>query len=696
MVDGSQGRVLCFDAFKVDLDAMEVRGPEGPVPVEPQVFDLIALLAQHPGRLIGHDEIIAKVWHGRIITDSAIATRVAAARKALGDDGSAQRIIKTIRGRGFRFELTPAVGAHQSRATAAAPAVECDHYVLSCTPRGFGLLMRTHKSGPVREDWREALPALLEAAVRRCGGAPEAPSLAAFESALDAFTCARTLLDDTEAHCAKLPAEERWTVKLGIACGTLDHGFAHAMAGRMDALAHAGGICMTKRVHDALVGAVNMEAVAVNEGEPDEASPFKVVRIGERQLARPHRFQPAPTLNVGMAEPADISVVALPFSVMGDDPELENLALGLRLEFQTAFSQLSGVYAVSHGTARTFVGAGSAEAAELLSVRYVLQGNVRALGRKIRLTLELYDHLRQSVIWSEAYDGSLDDGFDFQQTMTARVVREIDVAVLSGEQARIWHKKLGGLKGVRLYYRAQREFNAMTRESLRSARESFERLHEMRPDIAIGSTWTALCHWFELQRGWADDPVQTTAAVKHWAQIAMSKEDADGQAYTAACHVHLLEREFEDSLRIGEQGIAIRPSCPNANGIYAHSLYYCGLLDKAIHHARLAIRFMPNHPPFFAVVLAGALHARGDHNAAIAIAKDAVRLNQNDGHAKAILCSALVAIDREPEALAVAVELKRMEPDFRPIPFLNRLPFRHDHMRDQLTLNCSRAILQAE
>jgi len=450
-------------------------------------------------------------------------------------------------------------------------------------------------------------------------------------------------------------------------------------------------------VKDATAGEVDIQAVPLNAAEPQDGnSAFKVLQIGERVLVKPEKRQPVQTINMDLPEPIEVSVVALPFTVVGEGNELSDLAWGLRLDFQTAFSQLSGICPISQTTAVTFTGASSPEAAQTLGVRYVLQGNVRSIGRKIRLVLELYDHRRGRVVWNEAYEGSLDEEIDFQQRMTARLVREMDVAVLSGEQARVWHKKLGGLKGVRIYYNGLREFFFMTRESLRSARESFELLHRMHSDIAIGATWTCLCHWFELQRGWTDNPAQTTAAVKHWARLAIDREDADGQAYTALCHLNLLEHAFEESLKTGEQAVTIRPSCPNANGNYAHSLYYCGLLDKAIHHARLAIRFMPNYPALYAAVLAGALHARGDHEAAIAIAKDSVRMNPNDGHAKAILCSALQESGRVQEAVAVAVDLKRMEPDFCPIPFLNRLPFREETMRSQLALNCSRAILAAE
>jgi len=105
---------LSFGEFELDIDAAELRSAGNRIDVEPQVFDLIALLATNAGRCVTKDEIIDQVWDGRIVSDSAISTRINAARKALGDDGSAQRIIKTVHGRGFRFDLTP-----QSEATAS-------------------------------------------------------------------------------------------------------------------------------------------------------------------------------------------------------------------------------------------------------------------------------------------------------------------------------------------------------------------------------------------------------------------------------------------------------------------------------------------------------------------------------------------------------------------------------------------------
>ncbi|HEX3843378.1 MAG TPA: winged helix-turn-helix domain-containing protein [Steroidobacteraceae bacterium] len=92
-----------FGAFELDLAAAELRADGIARSLEPQVFRLLALLIENHGRLVSKDEIIEKVWDGRVISDAAVASRVKSARQALGDDGQRQQFIKTIHRRGFRF-----------------------------------------------------------------------------------------------------------------------------------------------------------------------------------------------------------------------------------------------------------------------------------------------------------------------------------------------------------------------------------------------------------------------------------------------------------------------------------------------------------------------------------------------------------------------------------------------------------------
>ena len=118
--------ILQFDGFRLDIDAGELRREDRVVEVEPQVFDLIVLLARNPKRVISRDEIIELIWNGRIVSESAIANRVSLARRALGDDGKNQRYIKTVHGRGFRFEAEPIAERTREESNVPTEALETE------------------------------------------------------------------------------------------------------------------------------------------------------------------------------------------------------------------------------------------------------------------------------------------------------------------------------------------------------------------------------------------------------------------------------------------------------------------------------------------------------------------------------------------------------------------------------------------
>ena len=92
-----------FADHMLDADLRELRrGPE-PVAVEPQVFDLLIYLVQNRDRVVSKDDLIASVWGGRVVSESTLTSRINAARKAVGDSGREQKLIRTIARKGFRF-----------------------------------------------------------------------------------------------------------------------------------------------------------------------------------------------------------------------------------------------------------------------------------------------------------------------------------------------------------------------------------------------------------------------------------------------------------------------------------------------------------------------------------------------------------------------------------------------------------------
>jgi DNA-binding winged helix-turn-helix (wHTH) protein/TolB-like protein len=92
-----------FGPYELDIAKVELRAGAKICDLEPQVFALLTLLVENHDRLVSREEIIDKVWDGRVVSDAAVASRVKSARKALGDDGKSQTFIRTIHGQGFRF-----------------------------------------------------------------------------------------------------------------------------------------------------------------------------------------------------------------------------------------------------------------------------------------------------------------------------------------------------------------------------------------------------------------------------------------------------------------------------------------------------------------------------------------------------------------------------------------------------------------
>ena len=118
-----------FDEFSLDSDRFELARNGQAVHIEPQVVELLLLLIENSGRMVSKDEIIDKIWHGRIVSEAAVSSRIKTARQALGDDGQQQRYIRTIHKKGFRFvgdvaEPDGKAAAQAPSASSAAPSAE--------------------------------------------------------------------------------------------------------------------------------------------------------------------------------------------------------------------------------------------------------------------------------------------------------------------------------------------------------------------------------------------------------------------------------------------------------------------------------------------------------------------------------------------------------------------------------------------
>ena len=110
-----------FEVYGLDTDRRELYRETSPISVEPKVFDLLAYVIRNRGRVVSKEDLVAAIWHGRIVSESALTTCINAARNAIGDSGETQRLIKTLPRRGIRF--VGIVREEEGKPAAVAPTV---------------------------------------------------------------------------------------------------------------------------------------------------------------------------------------------------------------------------------------------------------------------------------------------------------------------------------------------------------------------------------------------------------------------------------------------------------------------------------------------------------------------------------------------------------------------------------------------
>ena len=132
-----------FADCALDIDRRELMRNGVLVPLEPQVFDLLQMLVENPGRVVTRDEIVDGVWGGRIVSESAMSARISAARKAVGDDGKSQAVIRTVQRKGLQFVARLAVAG-----VVRAPTTATQRVKYTANDQGQSLAYTVTGSGP--------------------------------------------------------------------------------------------------------------------------------------------------------------------------------------------------------------------------------------------------------------------------------------------------------------------------------------------------------------------------------------------------------------------------------------------------------------------------------------------------------------------------------------------------------------------
>lgn len=135
-----------FEDMEIDPDGVELRRAGVRVPVEPQVFEVLTYLVAHRDRVVPKAELMDRIWGGRFVTESAVTSRIKQGRQAIGDNGQAQRLIRTVHGKGYRFVGTVREGGaspavrHEPVSYAESDGLQIAYQVTGGGPRDIVLI----------------------------------------------------------------------------------------------------------------------------------------------------------------------------------------------------------------------------------------------------------------------------------------------------------------------------------------------------------------------------------------------------------------------------------------------------------------------------------------------------------------------------------------------------------------------------
>ena len=442
--------------------------------------------------------------------------------------------------------------------------------------------------------------------------------LAEFASVVDAVRCAVDVQRGMAARNADVAPDRRIEFRIGVHVGDIivedDDIFGEGVnvAARLEGLAAPGGICVSARVQEDVEGRLDISFM--DEGEQqlkNIARPVRVyrARVGgaEADATPPPDVKPATP--AALAVPDMPSIAVLPFQNMSADPEQEFFADGMVEDIITGLSRYRHLFVIARNSSFTYKGRAvdMKQVGRELGVRYLLEGSVRKAGSRIRITAQLIDTATAAHIWADRFEGGIEDMFDLQDQVTAKVVGAIEPEVRRAEAERARRRPTDNPDAHLCLMRGLASLNnwskAGTEEALRLAYQAIE----MDPGYSAPYGLAVSCYMIRRANCWVTDPAQDRAETARLAAraVEVGRDDAVTLSLTGFAIASVLG-DLDAGTALIDRALALTP---NFGMVLGHSGYvrvWLGEPEAAIDYLQRAMRLSPVDPLTFVMQTASA------------------------------------------------------------------------------------------
>jgi len=433
------------------------------------------------------------------------------------------------------------------------------------------------------------------------------------------------------------------------------------IAARVEGLAEAGGVCVSGNVYDHVENKLDYEYEYMGEqGVKNISKPVRLYRV------RAKSTDDVLDLGKKLELPDKPSIAVLPFDNMSGDSDQEFFSDGLTEQIITNISKIPSLFVIARNSTFTYKGKAVKvqEVAQELGVRYVLEGSVQKSGNRVRINAQLIDARTGQHLWAESYDRVLEDIFAIQDDITIRLMRALQVKLISGEHFRHYAGRTENINAFIKFLQGLEYFFRMTDSDNFLARKFFSEAIAMDQRYSLSYAMLAYAHLNDVYHGWSKSPLESFEQAEKKALKAMSLDDSLDLPLIVLSQIYLFKRQHEKAIEYGERSVASNPNNALSYAMLALVLYFSGRPEEAISSLDKAFRLNPVAPFYYFHFLGHTNLIMEKFAEAIQAYKKALILNPDFIFPHVCLAACYIATGNEADARKAAAEVLKINPKF--------------------------------
>ncbi|MGE0827127.1 MAG: tetratricopeptide repeat protein [Candidatus Binatia bacterium] len=337
------------------------------------------------------------------------------------------------------------------------------------------------------------------------------------------------------------------------------------------------------------------------------------------------------------------SIVVLPFINMSQEAGQEYFSDGITEDLTTDLSKISGLFVISRHSAFTSKGKAVKvqDISRELGVQYVLEGSVRRVSDRVRVSAQLIDATTDHHLWAERYDRPLTDIFAVQDEIVQRIMTTLKLQLTLDGHGYLVRKRTDNLEAYDFYLRGVESYYRMTKEDNLRARQMYEKAIALDPQYAEAYAQLGSTYYVEWVWHWSAD-LQTLGQAVILAQRALALDDSLPMAHSFLGKIYALTQQYDQAITEEERALALDPNNADSYDNQAEALNVMGRPEEALRAIERAIRLNPRSPEWYLGNLGVAYFLLGRYPDAVATLKRALVRNPDFLSAYIILSSSYV------------------------------------------------------